>query len=216
MKTQELKSKINAWAKKTIHLVYNENRDSFSKIGILPIVPPEFEWPVWNGKSLSFLMQLKFSEINPKGELPDFPTSGLMYVFYDQKQSTWGSDLQDKGSWRILFYPETDNLKTIYRYPKDVKVRYGEEFLSPKIIKTIPAIDSDEIDTLNLDDKQWDWYCEYVDEPFDDLPAHQLGGYQSPIQGNDMDLECQLTSNGFYAEDSESPRAKELAKNSSD
>ena len=30
------------------------------------------------------------------------------------------------------------------------------------------------------------------------MPTHQLFGHPLPIQGNDMDLEAQLVSNGIY------------------
>jgi hypothetical protein len=33
------------------------------------------------------------------------------------------------------------------------------------------------------------------------LPAHHLGGYPDPIQGEDMELDCQLASNGLYCGD---------------
>ena len=213
-----LKSKVNKFAKKTIHLAPTFDCDKFSKIGGPPDVPAEFEWPVWNGKSLSFLMQLKFSEINSKNELPNMPTSGLMYVFYDQEQSTWGFDPADKGSWKILFFPETDKLK-MRRYPKDIKVRYKVCNLISRTINTIPTLYDKRIEALNLSEKQEDWYYDYRQSLFEEMPAHQIGGYPYEIQGTDMDLECELVSNGLYCGDESGyndARAKILEKNRED
>jgi uncharacterized protein YwqG len=70
-----------------IQLVEIADETIFSKIGSVPEVPVKgFEWPTHNGRSLAFLMQLKFSEINGKGQLPLFAREGLLYVFYDQQQ----------------------------------------------------------------------------------------------------------------------------------
>jgi hypothetical protein len=44
-------------------------------------------------------------------------------------------------------------------------------------------------------------------------------GYPDPVQGPDMDLECQLVSNGLYCGDSsgyQDPRAEELKKGAAD
>ena len=53
---------------------------------------------------------------------------------------------------------------------------------------------------------------------FQDKPAHHLFGYPSP-GGNDMDLECQLVSNGLYcgnASGYNNPQAKQLRAGRSD
>jgi uncharacterized protein YwqG len=191
----ELKKIVHSFEKKTIHLAETYDCDKFSRTGGPPDVPPEFEWPVWNGKSLSFLMQLKFSELNPNGELENMPTSGLMYVFYDQDQSTWGHEPQDAGSWRILFYPETDSLK-MRRYPTDMKIRYKTKHLVPKIITTLPSWEDKRIEALNLTEKQSDWYCEYCEDRFE-TPAHNIGGYACAIQDAEMDLDCALVAGGI-------------------
>lgn len=163
-------------------------------------------------------MQLKFSEINHEGKLPDMPVSGLMYVFYDQEQRTWGFDPADKGSWRVIFFPETDNLKCRH-YPKDMKIRYKTARIIPKIINTIPTLYDERLLPLNMTDAQEDWYYDYRASLFEDQPAHQIGGYPYEIQGADMDLECELVSNGLFCGDStgyNDARAKILEQNRSD
>ncbi|MCH6258984.1 DUF1963 domain-containing protein, partial [Puniceicoccaceae bacterium K14] len=40
------------------------NKSPFSKLGRLPLMPLDLEWPTWNGKPQSFLAQLDLSEIS--------------------------------------------------------------------------------------------------------------------------------------------------------
>ncbi|MCH6259121.1 DUF1963 domain-containing protein, partial [Puniceicoccaceae bacterium K14] len=52
--------------------------------------------------------------------------------------------------------------------------------------------------------------------PFENQPRHQMFGYCSPVQNAEMDVECQLASNGLYLGDAtgyNDPRAPELKKN---
>jgi len=48
---------------------------------------------------------------------------------------------------------------------------------------------------------------------FHSKAKHQISGFPSPVQGDDMELECQLVTNGLYCGDSSGyndPRAKAL------
>ncbi|MCL2026247.1 MAG: YwqG family protein [Leptospirales bacterium] len=196
------------YSKPAIHLVDDWNRE-FSKFGSTPIVPKELEWPEYNGRSLAFLMQLRFSDINKDGYLPDLPTSGLLYVFYDDEQP-WGREPEDRGAWRILFFEETSELK-MRRYPKDLKTRYKEKYICAKNITTYQPMEDDRIlDALESDDND-DEYYDFRDSVYGDEPLHHLGGYCDPIQGADMDLDCQLVSNGISV-DSETEHMKERGK----
>jgi uncharacterized protein YwqG len=67
-----------------------------------------------------------------------------------------------------------------------------------------------------LSDDEW----EAVDERRrSDLPAHQIGGYPSPVQGEGMELECQMASNGVYVGEPggySSPQAQALQAGAAD
>lgn len=212
---EDIKEKIKSMGMPAIRLAGTNDRTGFSKMGSTPVVPASFEWPIWKGKPLAFLMQLKFSEINADGALPYLPTSGLLYVFYDQEQSTWGFDPDDRESWRVLFYPETESLRG-KRYPEGLSVRYKEKMLAPQPVMTFPPLEDERIDALELTDKEWDLYSEYKDSFFNNEPMHYLGGYPDPIQSAEMEVECELASNGLYVGDESGyndPRAQELRKN---
>jgi uncharacterized protein YwqG len=214
-----LPAEIQPMGKQALHLI-ESHRDyrGFSKMGGAPDLPDGFEWPKWQDQSLAFLMQLKFSEINRDGLLPHMPASGLLYIFYDQEQRTWGFDPKDKGSWKLVFHEETSGVKS-RPYPKDIKVRYEVRMLEAKPVVTYPPWENEKVKALGLPGDDDDLYCDYIDSVFDGKPRHQVGGYPSPVQSGDMDLECELASNGLYCGDESGyndARAKALAANRTD
>jgi uncharacterized protein YwqG len=214
-----LPAQIQPMGRQALHLVENHRDYSgFSKMGGPPDLPDGFEWPKWKDRSLAFLMQLKFSEINRDGLLPLMPRSGLLYIFYDQEQRTWGFDSRDKGSWTLVFHEETPGVKS-RRYPKDMQVRYKVRMLESKPVVTHPPWDDEWVGTLELPDDYDDLYYDYIDSVFDGEPRHQVGGYPCPVQGGDMSLQCELASNGLYCSNKpgyDDARAKALAANKVD
>ena len=75
------------------------------------------------------------------------------------------------------------------------------------------------VQSLKLDGGEGDSYYELCATPFGGNPLHQLLGYSAPVQDNDMDLQCQLVSNGVYCGDPtgyQDPRRAELEKGRSD
>jgi uncharacterized protein YwqG len=143
------------------------------------------------------------------------PKSGLLYVFYDQEQGTWGFDPKDEGSWKILLFPETENLKVI-AFPEDMEVRYKEKMLTHNVITSFPSFEYEKAKSMNLTDEQWDWYDNYRISVYQENAQHQIGGYPNPIQSPGMDLECELVTNGLYLGDAsgyKDPKRKSLENN---
>jgi len=86
-------------------------------------------------------------------------------------------------------------------------------FISPRRISSYPSYERPEISALELTDDQSDALIEISSNVFGDAPCHQIGGFPSPVQGDTMELECQLASNGIYAGEPDAyttPRAKAL------
>jgi uncharacterized protein YwqG len=196
----DLISQIEQYSKPALHLVRNQEK-VFSKLGGKPVLPLNVTWPEWNDMPLSFIAQFKCSEINAHNELPYFPSEGLFYIFYDQDQSTWGFDPEEKESWKVMFF-ENENQKTNEMdIPDKVKSHgiYSELFVTGYKINTYPSYVRD----LHLTNEQDDFYCSYKLEAFKNKPKHIIGGYPNPQQGDDMDLECQLVSHGIYCGDAQ-------------
>ncbi len=211
---------IDSFSKPALHLI-SADKKTFSKIGGTPALPQKFTWPSFKNRPLSFLMQIKFSEINGNNMLKGFPSRGLLYVFYDQDQSTWGFEPGDRTSWRIVFIEdETTGVKN-YNYPPGLgdQGKFNEKFISGNYIKSYPSIEDSRIYGLKLDDDQIEQYIDYINRGYNDKPKHLLGGYPDPQQGDDMDLESQLASNGIYCGDSSgynTPKAKTLEQGRQD
>jgi len=175
------------------------------------------EWPVWDGKPLAFLAQLNLGDLVQFPFASVLPQEGCLLFFYDARQSTWGFDPKDKESWAVIFQPQSpasferrgissenlrDGFYKLCRFEMNEKV-------------TIPHWESTAIQRLRLGKDEHDAYWELLEEVYpEDEVCHQILGYPQPIQG-DMQLECQLVSNGLFCGDStgyHDPRAKELAK----
>jgi uncharacterized protein YwqG len=184
-----------------LHISQDRAAHGFCKFGGLPVVPEGFEWPTWEGESLSFLLQLRLSEVNGDGYLPDLPKAGLLYVFNFAEQSPWGYDPNDRGSWRVLFFEETDGVKA-QASPDGFDTRYEEKYVRARPIVTYPPMEDPRIGKLLGDNSALrDRYDELLTSVYDGEPSHHLGGYPDPIQSADMDLECQLVSNGLSCGD---------------
>ncbi|MDJ0915772.1 MAG: DUF1963 domain-containing protein, partial [Desulfobacterales bacterium] len=91
--------------------------------------------------------------------------------------------------------------------------------ISFRLIDSSPGWERDAVAKLNLTDQEFDLLSDLQTEAFEDNPMHQMGGYPYPMQGDQMELECQLVTNGLYCGDAsgyQDPRAKELQKGVAD
>lgn len=216
---KKLAKLVDQVSMEAIHLIGAE-KESFTKIGGQPIAKKDFVWPKWNDRSLAFIMQIKLSEIVSLSQMKLFPSKGFIYVFYDKEQTTWGFDPKDKGSWKIIYETESDDIGII-PYPDDLEedYKYKEKNLEEKRIKTYPSSEDEKFEKLNLTEEQIDEYIDFVDSIYGGNPQHQLFGIENSIQDPDMNLQCQLVSNGLYCGDSSGyndPEAKKLEKNKAD
>ena len=191
------------------------------RIGGLPSLPDDVTWPEWKGVPLAFLCQLDLGEIPEHCVRNGLPESGILYFFYSQEQETWGFDPKDKGSWQVIYtpWPSTECSERAAPPGLSKNCVYGEKHVGLTLVDTYPDWPDVRLDSLNLTAKQSDEYVDMCRAVFHDSPAHHLLGYPSPVQGNDMDLECQLASNGLYCGDPSGyndPRAKQLEAGRSD
>ena len=72
---------------------------------------------------------------------------------------------------------------------------------------------------MRNDEYDEDDYDEWRDENYVESTHHQVGGYPDPIQGDEMEEQCLLVSNGVYCGDASgynSNKAEELKKEKND
>ncbi|GBC61500.1 DUF1963 domain-containing protein [Desulfonema ishimotonii] len=184
-----------------------------SKIGGQPDLPEAFPWPEWRNRPLSFLAQFNLGEIAAFPSAEVLPGEGLLLFFYDAEQSTWGFDPEDIGSWQVLHIRETslsprpfpDDLTEYARYRECVSA-FTEQISLPEAYFSLS-------EQLCLSDRQMRNYAACLEELMgEDAAGHRLLGYPDTIQG-DMQLACQLVSNGLFCGDPSGfndPRARVL------
>jgi uncharacterized protein YwqG len=206
-----------------------------SRIGGLPLLPSGTPWPEWKGTPLSFVAHVCFDqECFDGGRSPSpgsgevsavlreqgFPRSGLLSVFYDADQSTWGFDPKDRDSFRLVYCPDSaaaipaddfpDHLPEEARFlPVDVECRRVVTMPNPWSETVAPLALSEE-ETLAYSEALADWR---EGQAFAERTL--VGGHPDSLQG-DMAIGMEITGNqGVYAGDGaahQDPRFPEWAK----
>lgn len=177
---------------------------TFSKFGGLPTVPENFVWAKNNdGKSMPFLLQIDFAEINSNGELKDFPTEGLMYLFVDYDDVNYpdfedGEEPYAQGrTFQILYFEKSDGLSPAQK-PDDLDIVYSGFNVRADSVTTYP--DTDECK------EAFDIYCDRplggMDDEYDDLQAQYaddtlVGGWATYIQGSDKATVCKPNADEY-------------------
>lgn len=161
-----------------------------SKIGGKPDLPPEWDWPEWQGRPLAFLAQFRMEEFASVDIENLLPHSGMLYFFYEAEEQPWGIDREDFGSWRVLYYDSSLNSLRRRLPPQTLpeECQFEEILVSPELFYTLP-FELDELEQLapeiQLGEELCDEYREIVYEtpPLDTVAAwHWMLGYHAAIQ----------------------------------
>jgi uncharacterized protein YwqG len=183
-----------------------------SRLGGAPDLPASISWPRNEDGPLSFIAQVNLADVaayEPEGVLP---SDGLLSFFYDAvTQSAWGFDPADHGSAAIIYTPA--RIVTDHRVPPADLAEDGvfqALGLRPQAELTFAPWESFDVESLGMSRDEGFAYADLFDS--EDATIHRLLGHPDPVQG-DMQVECQLVTNGLYCGDStgyQDPRAKEL------
>lgn len=186
-----------------------------SKIGGMPDLPVGMQWPSWKDAPLSFLVQLNLAELAKFPFADELPKYGLLSFFYAAEEQPWGFDPEHKGGWRVLCIDE-QAVNLVRKEPPeniDEETSYEASAISFSSCWTLPPWGSKICEEMGFSAAKMDSYVDML-EKIQEGPCHQLFGYPAQIQG-DMQLECQLVSNGLYCGDGSGyndPRRFELQK----
>lgn len=236
MNKEELKTKLEevglsrvseqliSLAKMSIRFTTEKSSDDVipvgaSKIGGFPDLPNNHPYPKWKNVPLSFLAQINLSDISIFSTASVLPSSGVLSFFYSATQETWGFDPKDKGSWQIYYFADMTNLQRT-EIPNDIPEEGYYSSCSLFFFEELTLLPWESIvfENLYLTKEERDIYIDLLDQIYsngNDL-INRILGYPDQIQG-DMQLECQLASNGLYCGDGtgyEDPRRKELEPDS--
>jgi len=198
---KDLRQKVDALRKPAVHLV-SSREETGSWLGGLPSAEKEFEWPSTADAPMSFMGQIRLSDLpRPEGALP-LPERGYLYFFFDT------IDLQ---GCRVIWSAAETGLVEIPAppqppppVPKGLRKLLGIKPKGPRFeiyqrspvsfasIQTYPPTESDLLGSL--EDEDIDEYTEFRVEVYGESPAHHFFGYPDPEQGDDMDLQCEIES----------------------
>jgi len=195
-----------------------------SKFGGSPDLPAGFSWPLWNFEPLTFIGQLRMSDVAPYDTEKVLPSTGQLYFFYEIDEMPSGSHPLDKDSCKVLYLADENvPLERLRSFAVQGKVRQ---------IKPLPPCTLELSEELSLPtgrkvqakfhfaDEQMDRYWNLLNAvELATRPMHHLLGHPNPAQDDDMELECQLASNGIILggpEGYRNPRRYELEAGASD
>jgi uncharacterized protein YwqG len=178
--------------------VMKTDATSLSHFGGMPNLPPDMEWPERNGRKLSFLARLSLSEMRRTYSIDWLPSTGALLFFYDIEEQPWGFDPQDRGSSAVLMVPDLAETSSPQHEIDGIVLAIPHRNISFQRIEVIPSWERNIVRALEFNDKEDDLFFELDENTFQGEPKHQVAGFPSPVQGDDMELECQLVTNGLY------------------
>ena len=172
------------------------------RVGGRPLLAPGVEWPRRkDGAPLSLVAQISLAHVAELTDEAGFPTNGSLAFFCDADDQPWGFSPSDADGWAILHCP--DGVGTLSDFPKDLdeEGRFSPVALTPERELTFPPAASFEVEQLVGEAKAENYWSVLGEDDGDETITRFLG-HPDVIQ-NEMQIECQLASNGVYVGDSE-------------
>lgn len=176
-----------------------------ARIGGAPDLAADIAWPRTADRPLAFIIQLDCATLRRAGAPDWLPDNGMLFFFYDLVDAPWGFDPADRGSWTIVHDPR--GAATSPRDPPQAEDDESNDLPVPShfAFHAAPSFPGPGLFDLDCNEDDEEELDEAIDAmrraPFDDGPRHQIAGYPHTIQGDDMERQCQLASNGIYCGD---------------
>ena len=215
-----MNEKILSLGEKCLRLIPAET-EVVSFLGGKPVVRSPFDWPRKNNKPLGFIAQLDLEEINVNQSIEWLPDSGRLLFFYDFEEWPWGFDPHDKGGWAVIYENGSGDLYS-HELPGDLSDEHlapSIKYLKAKSFTSYPDAQRISFKEIGLSEDEDDEYYDFIDEQYGVEPRHQVGGFPTPVQNDDMEEECHLVSSGVNCGGSEgynSEKAKQLRRQEND
>lgn len=172
-----------------------------SRLGGMPDLPAMTRWPSNDGEPLSFIAQVNLAEVAQEEVAGVLPKDGLLSFFYEAvAQSAWGFDPADHGSAAVLYTAANAGTERLEPPPgltsEGVFPSIG---LRARAELTFVPWESFAVESVGMSRDEGFAYAGIFDSG--DQTIHRLLGHPDPVQG-DMQLECQLVTNGLHCGDS--------------
>jgi uncharacterized protein YwqG len=185
----------------------------FSRLGGLPELPKDVEWPSFEGFPLSFIAQIDLGDV-PAGTA--LPLKGTLSFFYDMR--SWGYDPKHRGSAAIVFNPlgpgacESRDIPKGPRSPDFLVI--ARRALGFRESLSLPSSWSFP-EWKDLNEEEMGTYHDLQKEVGG---PHRMFGHPHRVQG-EMTLQCQLVTHGLNLggdKGLKDPRVKKLARGAKD
>jgi uncharacterized protein YwqG len=176
-----------------------DDTSSRSHFGGSPRLPAGFGWPELNGKPLCFLARLSLSDLHLAHRIEWLPTSGALLFFYDVDTQPWGFDPKDRGGWAVLHVTDlSDPLPPPGGSAEKVTDTLPHRNVRFRPVAVYPSWEREGVRALALTETESEEYLRIGELAFGGKPEHQVSGFPRPVQGDSMELQCQLASHGVY------------------
>ena len=167
-----------------------------------PALPAETQWPAYEGRPLGFLACLDLAEMRAVLPIEWLPGTGTLSFFYDLEGQPWGFDPKDRGRWAVIHSLA----------PERPVAPPGSRRVEFRRLQTYPHHTRAEIQQLALTAEERELYWDIHAARNGKGPGHQIGGFPSIVQNDDLEVVSELASGGTYCGDGISTeRGKELA-----
>ena len=149
-------------------------------------------------KSLSFIAQINLSQTATFDREHLLPKTGILYFFYSAEQEAWGFGSGDQNKFKVIYWDGDFSELSRRDFPSDLP-DYSCYDPSSVLIESeisLPSYDHEVYENFTDDESDVFWDKVYADENI-----NKMLGYSDNIQ-DDMELECELVTNGLYCGDS--------------
>ena len=177
---------------------------------------------------LSFIAQIDLAQVGKYAAVIGLPETGLLAFFYAAEECPGPFDPLSRGSGQVIYtagsaveMPTPANIEEDQRFTI-CDLEFCGQWILPDYCFSIRQKPLDhvlmrgQIEFGILNEPYQELHRQLIGLP--ELPLHRVGGYPQLVQ-NEMQLQCQLASNGIYcgrSDDYKTPRALALKEGAAD
>jgi uncharacterized protein YwqG len=174
------------------------NRPTVCRLGGSPRLPASTAWPDRKGRPLSFIAELDLAALRLVDGPDWLPASGVLHLFFDAEEEPWGFDPADRDGWKVLMTGGVAEETLAPPSGLSSDRAFTAVALAGRSALTYPTTERLDLPPNVGGAFDFEAVHTFMDTELGDGPRHQVGGFPSPIQGDGMELEAQLASNGVY------------------
>lgn len=220
---ERLEKDIDVLAKSSIRLLTMLAIDGafsvgVSKLGGLPDLPADLQWPERKNVPQSFIAQITLEDVRAYDVNKVLPQSGMLWFFYDAQQETFGEDPTDRGGWQVFYREATQQLQRATTPeklpPKSLFQACALSFTNEITLSQFPKLEIAHFDWTEDEQHKYETLLSTFPSADDHAQVHhRLLGNPNTIQ-DDMRSQCQLVSHGIT--DDSTPQATRLLQGAMD